>query len=73
MGGNLVIFKGAAELNEYGHKLRSNPVYKFLEWYLIAGFATHGVTGFWRTYQKRKFIFPTPQAALLNVGGYPPL
>eukprot|EP01059_Diplonema_ambulator_P017813 TRINITY_DN29912_c0_g1_i1.p1 TRINITY_DN29912_c0_g1~~TRINITY_DN29912_c0_g1_i1.p1 ORF type:complete len:251 (+),score=51.94 TRINITY_DN29912_c0_g1_i1:29-754(+) len=39
--GNTLIFMGQDALNLYGHKLVTNPVIRFIEWYLLGAFMLH--------------------------------
>ena len=54
--GNMTIFAGGDTYNKYGHKLRSNPAIKFIEYYTAAGFLVHGLVASYKTWGKRGYI-----------------
>jgi len=58
--GNMTIFAGSETFNAYGHKLNSNPLIKFIEYYLLLAGVVHGVTATIATFRKRKFIQKAP-------------
>lgn len=60
MLGNLTAFAGREAFNAYGHKLRSNPLILFIEYYLLAAAAVHGVVALYLSWGKRKFISKKP-------------
>ncbi len=58
--GNMTVFAGSEVFNGYGHKLTSNPLIKFIEYYLLLAGVVHGVTASVATFRKRKFIQKAP-------------
>merc|ERR1711871_1068049 len=62
MAGNLTVFAGPAVFNEYGHKLASNPLTKFIEWYLLLASVVHAAMGAYFSWNKRSVLRKKPFA-----------
>eukprot|EP00937_MAST-01D_sp_MAST-1D-sp2_P003856 g3856.t1 len=62
MAGNLTVFAGPAVFNEYGHKLASNPLTKFIEWYLLLASVVHAAVGAYFSWNKRGVLRKKPFA-----------
>ena len=60
LAGNLFVFAGGDWFNWYGHKLRSNPLISFIEYYLLAGGLVHAAAAMQRSYIKRRQIAKKP-------------
>jgi succinate dehydrogenase/fumarate reductase cytochrome b subunit (b558 family) len=58
--GNLTAFAGKDVFNMYGHKLRSNIVVVFVEYYLLAASVAHAGMGLYYSFGKRNFIKKKP-------------
>ena len=58
--GNLTVFFGKDVFNMYGHKLRSNPLVLFIEYYLLAAFVAHAAMGLYYSFTKLNHIAKKP-------------